>query len=124
MKPLYKISVRSHFSSAHSLRGYQGACERIHGHNWGVKVVVSGSELDSLGMSIDFKDLSGIVEEVVGALDHRYLDTLEEFKEKNPTAENLVVHIFREVKKRIPAGVLLEEVELRETEKYSVSYSE
>ena len=34
---MYTISVTTNFSAAHKLNGYQGNCERIHGHNWTVK---------------------------------------------------------------------------------------
>ena len=123
-KSLYKIAVKSSFSSAHSLRGYSGPCERVHGHNWRVKVVVSRETLDDMGMTIDFKDISRILEDVTTELDHRNLDTLHVFKEKNPTAENLAVYLYHETLKRLPPGVSLEEVEVSETDRYSVSYSE
>jgi len=120
----YKLSVRSGFSSAHYLRGYDGECERVHGHNWRVKLVVSRSGLDELGMGIDFTRLSVILDQVLADLDHRDLNTFEEFKEKNPTAENLAAFIYRKAKEHLPDGVTIEEVEIFETDKYSVSYSE
>jgi len=123
-KPLYKIAVTSHFSSAHSLKGYDGACERVHGHNWLIRVIVLADTLNEIGMSIDFKDISTILNQITGKLDHRNLDTVEVFKEINPTAENLASYIYREVKENLPAGISLEEVEVSETDKYSVSYSE
>jgi len=87
-------------------------------------MVVSSSGLNELGMGIDFKDLSVILDDVLAGLDHRDLNTLEEFRKKNPTAENLAAYIFRSAKERLPDGVILEEVELFETDKYSISYSE
>jgi len=106
------------------LRGYDGECERVHGHNWRVKVVVSRTELNELGMGIDFTGLSVILDEVLSKLDHRDINTLEEFKEKNPTAENLAAFIYRGTKEQLPGGVCIEEVEIFETDRYSVSYSE
>jgi 6-pyruvoyltetrahydropterin/6-carboxytetrahydropterin synthase len=87
-------------------------------------VEVSASVLDELGMSIDFKNLSHSLEEITGELDHRNLDNVEEFKDKNPTAENLAAFIYRELKLRLSDGISLEQVEVSETDKYSVSYSE
>lgn len=89
-----------------------------------MKVVVSRQTLDDLGMAIDFKDISQILEEVTSRLDHRNLDTLEVFREMNPTAENLAAYLYHETLKRLPPGVSLEEVEVSETDRYSVSYSE
>jgi len=123
-RPLYRIAVKSQFSSAHSLKGYDGACERVHGHNWLIRVIVRADTLNEVGMSIDFKDISSILNRITGELDHRNLDTVEAFKEINPTAENLASYIYRQMKENLPAGISLEQVEVSETDKYSVSYSE
>ena len=44
---MYRLKVTDSFSSAHQLRGYQGECEELHGHNWKVEVEVEGEKLDS-----------------------------------------------------------------------------
>ena len=124
MKPLYRISITSRFSGAHRLKGYPGSCEGLHGHNWRVRVVVKTGTLDQLGMSIDFNILSAFVGQVVGELDHTDLATHTEFREKNPTAENIASYIHREIMKRLPPGLSMEEVEVWETDDFSVSYSE
>ncbi|MEE9585050.1 MAG: 6-carboxytetrahydropterin synthase, partial [Candidatus Brocadiales bacterium] len=49
--------VEADFAAAHSLRGYQGECENLHGHNWKVQVVLSAKKLNGLGMVLDFKDV-------------------------------------------------------------------
>ncbi len=36
---MYEISVEMDFDAAHALRGYQGKCEKLHGHRF--KVVAS-----------------------------------------------------------------------------------
>jgi len=30
---MHKIQVKTHFDAAHYLKGYQGACANLHGHN-------------------------------------------------------------------------------------------
>ncbi|HJO35506.1 MAG TPA: 6-carboxytetrahydropterin synthase, partial [Gammaproteobacteria bacterium] len=55
MDACYTLKILSEFASAHTLRGYPGACQRMHGHNWKVEVEVQASELDELGMAVDFK---------------------------------------------------------------------
>jgi len=37
---MYQVSVKQHFDAAHFLRGYQGKCERVHGHRFEVAVAV------------------------------------------------------------------------------------
>ena len=54
---MYEIEVKTAFEAAHFIRGYAGKCARLHGHNWEVIAIVRGSELDELGMLIDFKIL-------------------------------------------------------------------
>ena len=96
---LFELTVRAEFEAAHRIDGYNGKCQRLHGHNWSVEAVVEGRELDELGMLIDFKILKAELNKVLDELDHRYLNELPLFSEKNspkknPTAENLAQYIF------------------------------
>ncbi len=98
---MYEISVQSHFSSAHRLRGYKGACQQVHGHNWKVKVFLRGSHTDSLGMLIDFRKIKTSVRGVLRELDHQDLNCLPAFARINPTAENLARYIYDALSKRL-----------------------
>lgn len=92
---MFEISVSAAFEAAHFIRGYEGKCARLHGHNWTVEAVVHGSELDKLGMLIDFKILKAELKKILDAFDHRFLNELEIFAQENPTAENLAREIFK-----------------------------
>jgi len=98
---MYEIKVIDEFSGAHSLRHYKGKCESLHGHNWGVEVLVPDSKLNALGMVMDFKDLKSELKKVLSLLDHKYLNSLPYFKKKNPTSENIAFFIHKELSKRI-----------------------
>ena len=50
----WTLKVRDRFSAAHFLKGYQGKCEKIHGHTFQVEVEVRVCELDAVGIGIDF----------------------------------------------------------------------
>jgi 6-pyruvoyltetrahydropterin/6-carboxytetrahydropterin synthase len=52
---MFSVKIEADFSSAHNLRGYQGKCEELHGHNWKVELVASRDKLDKAGMVLDFK---------------------------------------------------------------------
>ena len=94
---VFELTVRAEFEAAHHINGYNGKCQRLHGHNWSVEAVVEGRELDKLGMLIDFKILKAELNKVLDELDHRYLNELPIFSKeagKNPTAENLAQYIF------------------------------
>ena len=91
---MYEIVVRSAFEAAHFIDGYDGKCARLHGHNWNVEAIVRGTELDALGMLVDFKILKAELNKILDDFDHRFLNELETFAAENPTAENLARKIF------------------------------
>jgi len=54
MKAMYQARVESEFSAAHFLSHYHGKCERLHGHNYRVRLWAKGEKLDAGGMLADF----------------------------------------------------------------------
>jgi len=98
---MYEVKIEEHFAAAHNLRGYQGQCEALHGHNWKVEVVVRADRLDDTGLALDFQDLKQATREVLARLDHAYLNELEAFREHNPSSERIAEYICAEVARRI-----------------------
>ncbi len=90
------------FSAAHAIRGHTRGCENLHGHNYRVRVCLRAETLDRLGMVIDFADLKAIAQEVLGRFDHRVLNDLPPFDQRNTTAELLAEYVYREVEARLP----------------------
>jgi 6-pyruvoyltetrahydropterin/6-carboxytetrahydropterin synthase len=90
------------FSAAHAIRGHTRGCQNLHGHNYRVRVHVTASELDGLGMVLDFADLKAIVQEVLGPFDHRVINDIPPFDQRNTTAELLSAYVFEEVGRRLP----------------------
>ena len=115
--PKYTIFKDFTFSAGHSIRGHQGGCERLHGHNYRVRVHVMARSLDSLGMVIDFADLKEILAEVVGPFDHQVINEIPPFDVRNTTAELLSEYIHCEVGKRLPERVRVTKTEIWETER-------
>jgi len=97
MAGVFEVYVKSHFSAAHSLRGYPGDCARVHGHNWMVEVFVRCAELDDIGIGIDFRDIRVAVNEVLAGLDHCDLNDLPLFADQNPTSENIARFLYKEL---------------------------
>ena len=117
------VFIRTHFSGGHHLRAYPGNCERPHGHNWKVKVTVRGTQLDPLGMGIDFKQLKQAVNAVVDQLDHRDLNDLPAFRDINPSSEHIAMFLFRSLKEPLHTERYgLHSVEVRETDSSGVVY--
>lgn len=121
---MFELTVTSQFSGAHRLRNYKGKCEKLHGHNWKVEVVVSG-EPDNSGMVVDFGILKKALENVLSKLDHSYLNDIGYFKKFNPSCENTAVYIFSKMKKELAEyNVKLKKVTVWENERQSASYFE
>lgn len=123
---MHEVSIEMEFSSAHALRGYQGKCENQHGHNYRVEVHVQGSELNSIGLLIDFKELKAATKRIVDYLDHRDINELPPFDvELNPSAENIASYFFHEVGRQINDDrVRVQRVRIWETSTCSSTYSE
>ena len=120
---MYKLNVVSKFSSAHQLIGYDGACKNIHGHNWKVRVAIECSKTDEIGLSIDFGVIKKHLNTVMDYLDHKFLNDLPEFKEINPTSENIAKFIFEYLEKLLTTqNCKLSEIEVWESDNSSVIY--
>jgi len=106
MPGVYEIYVKTHFSAAHALKGYQGDCARVHGHNWMIEVFVKCKKLDTIGIGVDFRDIKQGVKNVLKELDHFNLNDLPAFKDVNPTSENIAEYIYKEVGKKFNSEVV------------------
>src|SRR5512138_3441736 len=95
--PVFEISRDFLFSAAHQIRFHGGKCERLHGHNWRVRVHARAAELNKIGMVLDFADLQKLVTEVGGKFDHQVINEIPPFTELNTTAENIARHFYTEV---------------------------
>ena len=120
---MHELVIESEFSAAHRLREYDGACERLHGHNWRVEVLVAGETLNRLGMLVDFRELKRILHEALDRFDHTFLNELPEFKEQNPTTENMARVIFEKCSLRMPDGVTVRSVAVWESPRCGARYS-
>jgi 6-pyruvoyltetrahydropterin/6-carboxytetrahydropterin synthase len=125
MPAKYTLKVVSDFASAHTLRDYPGACSRMHGHNWKVEAEVEASELDKVGMAIDFKAIRQQVREITDTLDHRYLNEIAPFDEINPTAENIAAFIFNGLATALnDERIRVKAITLWETERACVRFTD
>lgn len=90
MSGQFEVMIERNFSSAHQLRGYRGKCENLHGHNYKIEIYARGSELNNIGLLVDFVELKDAADDLVTYLDHKNLNELEPFvAEQNPSAENV-----------------------------------
>jgi 6-pyruvoyltetrahydropterin/6-carboxytetrahydropterin synthase len=132
-----KVAVfrKEHFNAAHRLfcadwtteknKEVFGACSNpnYHGHNYELVVQVNGYPDPITGFVINTKDLSHIVEvEVKNRFDHKNLNLdTDQFKNVNPTAENIAIVIYNLIRPRISENLELK-IRLYETERNFVDY--
>lgn len=98
---MYTISKDFTFAAAHRIRGHTGGCENLHGHNYRVRVELEAKTLDALGMVLDFAELKAVLKEVLGPFDHRVINEIPPFDERNTTAELFSEYVYREVSVRL-----------------------
>jgi len=122
---MYELVIETRFSSAHQLRGYQGRCERLHGHNWKVQVTVTAERLNEIGLGMDFHEIKAQTNEIVAMLDHGMLNEIFPFTEINPSSENLARWIYESLKKKIETdGIEVSAVTVWESDTASATYYE
>jgi len=132
-----KVSVfrKEHFNAAHRLHNPDwtdarneeifGKCNNPnwHGHNYELIVQLTGEPDSKTGYVFDMKVLSDLIKvKVTNRFDHKNLNLdVEEFKNLNPTAENMSIVIYNILRKEIEASLDLK-IRLYETERNFVEY--
>lgn len=130
------VNRKAHFNAAHRLYRKDWSAEQndtvfgkcnnpnFHGHNYELIASVTGDIDPETGYVIDVKILKDIIKsEIEDAFDHKNLNLdIPEFKDLNPTAENIVVVIYNKIKAKLDIKLELE-VTLYETPRNFVSYS-
>ncbi|MAF84968.1 MAG: 6-carboxytetrahydropterin synthase QueD [Dehalococcoidales bacterium] len=121
---MYQVSVEKHFDAAHFLRGYQGKCEALHGHRFGVVVKVRASQVDDIGMAYDFTELKQRLGDILSRFDHTCLNEVPPFDKINPSSENIAATIYNELQPKLAgAPVAISCVEVWESPQTGVAYS-
>jgi len=130
------VSRKAYFNAAHRLYRKDwsdaknlevfGKCSNpnYHGHNYELIVSVTGKIDTETGYVIDIKILKDIIKtEVEDSFDHKNLNVeVPEFKELNPTAENIAVVIYNKIKPKLESALDVE-ITLFETPRNFVTYS-
>ncbi len=132
-----KVAVfrREHFNAAHRLYNSEwtdekntdvfGKCSlpHYHGHNYDLEIKVTGEVSKKTGFVMDMKKLSDLVKErVIEKFDHKNLNLdTEEFKNLNPTAENIAIVIYNLLRTSVDENLDLH-IRLYETPRNFVEY--
>ncbi|WP_405247254.1 6-pyruvoyl trahydropterin synthase family protein [Cellulophaga sp. Asnod2-G02] len=131
-----KVSRKAHFNAAHRLYNPDWSFEKndaifglcnnpnFHGHNYELIVSITGKIDPETGFVIDVKILKDLIKsEIENAFDHKNLNVeVPEFKNLNPTAENIAVVIYDKLRPHFESDKDLEVV-LYETPRNFVTYT-
>ena len=134
--PKVTVHRKAHFNAAHRLYKKEwsdkknnevfGKCSNpnYHGHNYELIVSLTGEINKETGFVYDLGKLRELIKiEIENSLDHKNLNIeVEEFKNLNPTAENISVVIYNKLRPRLPNHLELS-IKLYETPRNFVSYS-
>ena len=134
--PRVTVHRKAHFNAAHRLhrkdwsdeRNFEvfGKCSNpnYHGHNYELIVSVTGEIDKETGFVMDLAILRRLIKsEIEENLDHKNLNVeVEEFKDLNPTAENIAVVIYNKLRSKISLDLDLS-IKLYETPRNFVTYS-
>ena len=124
-RKLFEIEIDRSFAAAHQLKGYNGDCRNLHGHNYGVTVTVVTDKLNEIGIALDLKLLKAALDEVINKYDHRNLSELPEFQEINPTSEVLARCIYRQMSEKLNSpDIKVAKVSIAESSASRIIYSE
>ena len=122
---MFEIEIDRSFAAAHQLKGYNGDCRNLHGHNYGVTVTVVTDKLNEIGIALDFKLLKAALDEVINQYDHRNFSELPEFQEINPTSEVLARSIYRQMSEKLnTSDIKVARVSIAESSASRIIYSE
>jgi 6-pyruvoyltetrahydropterin/6-carboxytetrahydropterin synthase len=131
---MFTVTKEIHFCYGHRLLNYEGKCRNLHGHNGKAVITLQTTQLDRLGMVVDFTEIKRVIGTWIDeALDHRMIlhrddPALPELRrlgepvvvlDVNPTAENIARLIYD---RAVLHGLPVIEVTLWETENSFATY--
>ncbi len=131
---MFRVTREISFCYGHRLLNYDGKCRHLHGHNGRAVLTLEASQLDALGMVMDFSEIKRVISTWIDeTLDHRMLLHRDDpvlpvlrqqgepvfVMDANPTAENIAKVIFDQARLQ---GLPVVEVRLWETDTSCATY--
>ena len=100
---MYELKVITRFAAAHRLTMVGAKCENMHGHNWKVEVVLRGDRLNAAGVLMDFGDVKALLRDIIGRLDHQFLNELPMFSGGQPSSERIAAFVAGQLQQALDA---------------------
>ncbi len=98
-----KIMQAFRFEAAHRLPrvAETHSCYRLHGHSYRVELQLEGAIDPESGFLVDFFEIEAAFGPLLKQFDHHYLNEIAGLE--NPTAENIAIWIWGQVKDALPS---------------------
>jgi len=98
---MYELKVITRIAAAHRLAMVGAKCENLHGHNWKIEVVLTGDRLNDAGVLMDFGEIKAHLREIMGRLDHQFLNELPIFRGRQPSSERIAAFVAEQLDRAI-----------------------
>ncbi len=123
---MYKLAVNREFIAQHFLIGGDwGSENRKHSHNYRIEIQIKGNSLDNHGYLVDIENIKSNLDRLIAYYQDRTLNELPEFKDINPSIENLARISFQLLDRPVPeTGTAALRVKVWEDDTAWVTYRE
>jgi len=111
---LFSVSVETHFWASHQSTLPDGSKELLHRHNWVVTADVGSSELNNMGLVMDFRRLKAMVDNIVAEFDNIQLEKLDYFQRNSSSAESVAKYIYEKLEPKLPRDLKLNHIRVVE----------
>ena len=123
---MYKLAVKKDFIAQHFLIGGDwGSENKKHSHHYRLEIQLKGKALDNHGYLVDIVKVKDHLEKLISCYQDRTLNELPEFKDLNPSIENVARLSYQALYGPVhESGILALKVKVWEDEIAWVTYSE
>ncbi len=123
---MYKLAVKKDFIAQHFLVGGDwGSENQKHSHHYRLEIQLKGKTLDNHGYLVDIVKIKNYLEKLISYYRDRTLNELPEFKDINPSIENLARISYQTLYRSIhETGISALKVKVWEDEIAWVTYQE
>jgi 6-pyruvoyltetrahydropterin/6-carboxytetrahydropterin synthase len=123
---MYQLAVKKDFIAQHFLVGGDwGSENHKHSHHYQLEVQLKGEALDNHGFLVDIVTIKSLMENLIAQFQDQTLNELPEFKDMNPSIENLARIFYQALYRSIhEAGIAAFKVKVWEDDIARVTYKE
>ncbi len=89
---MFELTIQRTFNAAHAII-MAGVMEKLHTHDWQIKITIAGNQLDDDGLLCDFHAIESHLNTIIEPFENRTFNQIPPFDQINPTAENIAMYL-------------------------------